>query len=57
MRIPAADSVMCPKCGAENIGRKVCIWNVADERGPHFECDICAKEWKSIAQAAYVSKV
>lgn len=47
IRVPALDDVQCPKCQAENIGRKVYVWNTADERGQHFECDICAHHWKA----------
>ena len=45
VRIPALDDERCPYCGAENLGRKVYVWQAADERGPHLECDVCAKEW------------
>ena len=44
-KVPAFDSTDCPKCGAGNAGRKVYVWKVADERGIHFECDVCSKSW------------
>ena len=45
VRVPANDHVSCPKCQAENIGRKVHVWSVADERGHHYECEVCAHDW------------
>lgn len=42
---PEATEIRCPKCGAENIGRKVYVWRVSDERGLHLECDVCAHSW------------
>jgi DNA-directed RNA polymerase subunit M/transcription elongation factor TFIIS len=52
-RIPAVESDMCPKCGASNVGRKVSVWRVADERGPHHECTVCAHSWKTPEQAQF----
>lgn len=46
VKIPALDSENCPKCGAENIGRKIHVWRVSDERGLHCECSVCAHSWK-----------
>ena len=46
IRIPALDDERCPHCGAENVGQKVYVWRAADERGPHLECDVCAKEFR-----------
>lgn len=54
VRVPALDGVHCPKCGAENIERKVCVWKVADERGPHHECDVCAETWQEPGQVAFL---
>lgn len=54
VRIPAPEIVQCPKCGNENIGRKIYIWLVSDERGPHYECSACAQSWRSERQQAYV---
>ena len=47
VRIPEPDvtQTQCPKCRAENIGRKYYIWRVSDERGCHLECDVCAHSW------------
>lgn len=53
VRIPALEDERCEKCGAENIGRKVYVWRVADERGPHMECDQCSHSWRTPGQAAY----
>lgn len=50
MRTAALEDVTCPKCGAENIGRKVYIWRVVDERGPHMECDVCGHPWREPGQ-------
>ena len=50
VRIPALDDVLCPRCGAENAGEKIYVWRVADERGPHHECDACAHDWKESGQ-------
>ncbi len=52
-RIPANDDIACPKCRAENIGRKIAVWLISDERGPGHECDVCAHYWKTPEQAAY----
>lgn len=48
LRMPAPDvDGPCPKCRAENVGdRKFYVWRVADERGLHWECDVCAHSWK-----------
>ena len=54
-RIPALDNVQCPKCRAENIGRKVAVWRVADERGPHHECSVCAHAWREPGQEVNAS--
>jgi hypothetical protein len=32
----------CRKCGAENIGRKIYLWRVVDERPAHVDCDVCS---------------
>jgi predicted RNA-binding Zn-ribbon protein involved in translation (DUF1610 family) len=42
---PPISELACPKCGSENIGRKIYVWRVADERGQHWECDACATAW------------
>lgn len=53
VRIAALQDELCPKCCAENIGRKVYVWRVADERGPHFECDVCAHSWQTENQVRF----
>lgn len=50
LRVPAFEGIQCPKCSAENIGAKHCVWKVADERGLHFECDTCAHAWPDTGQ-------
>ena len=48
IRMPAINGVRCPKCGAENIPpNKNYVWRVADERGLHFECDVCAHDFQA----------
>ncbi len=47
VRIPSELQVICPKCGAGNVGRKTYVWEVADERGLHHECDVCSHAWPS----------
>lgn len=42
---PEITELQCPKCRAENVGRKLHIWRVADERGVHYECSVCAHAW------------
>lgn len=32
----------CPKCGESNSPQIGGLWRVADERGMHFECEVCA---------------
>lgn len=43
---PPITELQCPKCGAENVGRKTHVWRVADERGVHHECQVCAHAWR-----------
>jgi hypothetical protein len=43
--IDALPDEECPHCGAENIGRAVSVRPVANHRGMHFECDVCAHAW------------
>ncbi len=47
VRIPEPEITQraCPKCGAENVGRKIYLWRVSDERGVHNECDVCATQF------------
>lgn len=45
LKIPALDHIDCPKCGSGNTDKKVHIWKVADERGVHHECSVCAHAW------------
>jgi hypothetical protein len=45
LRVPAFESTFCPKCDTGNTERKFYVWKVADERGLHFECDVCAHAW------------
>ena len=46
VRIPAPPYELCPKCGACNPDdRCVSVWRVADRRGSHAECDVCASAW------------
>jgi hypothetical protein len=45
VRILAPPCDCCPKCGAMNTDRIGHVWRVADERGAHGECDICAHHW------------
>ena len=40
--IDALPDEACPHCRAENIGRAVSVRRVADNRGMHFACDVCA---------------
>lgn len=40
-----SEPLACPKCGAENIGKRVHIQSVTDERGTHYECSVCAHSW------------
>lgn len=47
LRIPALYDEACPKCGASNDPKRATVWQVADERGVHFECDCCAHAWKA----------
>ena len=48
VRIAAHSDEVCPKCGSCNPNdRQVTVWRVADERGAHFECDVCAASWTS----------
>jgi hypothetical protein len=50
-RMAALPEEECPKCGAFNLeatvdkGPRVHIWKVADERGSHFQCKVCAHSW------------
>lgn len=55
-KVPAFDSTDCPKCGAGNAGRKVYVWKVADERGIHFECDVCSKAWPFTSETPNVPR-
>jgi DNA-directed RNA polymerase subunit M/transcription elongation factor TFIIS len=55
-RVPAVDDEVCPKCGSANVGRKVRVWRVADERGPHHECDVCAHSWKTPEQVRFAGE-
>ncbi len=42
-RTPAPFDLVCPHCEHENIPpRKIVIWLVTDERGRHYECDVCS---------------
>lgn len=43
--IMQTDELICPKCAAENCGRKVYVRIVTDERGTHAECAACAHSW------------
>ena len=48
VRIPAAPTLhlMCPKCRAENVtAGQHHVEIVADERGSHVECNVCAHAW------------
>lgn len=45
VKIPAPPYEACPRCGEMNTDRKARVWRVADERGPHHECDVCAHAW------------
>ena len=45
VKIPALDDEPCPKCRAENAGRKVYVWRVADSAGLRYECDQCGHGW------------
>ena len=45
--IPALADEMCPKCGSSNTDKKFYVWRVSDERGLHFECNVCANAWKA----------
>lgn len=46
VRIPEPEITgPCPKCGAENIGRKVYLWRVSDGDGARTECDVCSHTW------------
>lgn len=46
-RCPALNDEACPKCGAVNPNdTQVYVWRVADERGAHLQCDVCAHEWR-----------
>lgn len=49
-RIPAFDSTACPKCGAGNTDKKYYVWKVSDERGLHFECDVCAADFPWVSE-------
>lgn len=42
VKIPALESEQCEKCHAENVGRKIYLWRIADERGAGLDCDVCA---------------
>jgi hypothetical protein len=45
--IPALADDVCPKCGACNATeRQHHVLRVADERGLHFECGVCAASWR-----------
>ena len=46
VKIPARDDEPCPKCLAENAGRKVYVWRVADRAGLRYECDQCGHGWR-----------
>ena len=43
--IDARPDEVCPHCGAQNIGQAVSVRRVADGRGMHLECDVCAHAW------------
>lgn len=47
VRVPAAPvDPPCPKCDAWNAtDRQHHVWRVADERGFHFECNVCGHDW------------
>ena len=45
-RLPAPLDEACPKCQSMNTDKKTVVWHVADERGLHGECDVCAHAWK-----------
>jgi hypothetical protein len=45
IRIDGPDGERCPKCGAENIGKKIYIKRQADGRGPWNVCDGCGYGW------------
>lgn len=46
VRIPAPDDQPCPKCHAVNRPGVEYVWRIADERGLHLECIVCAHSWK-----------
>lgn len=46
LKVPALLHEVCPRCSASNDPVRTSVWRVADERGLHFECDVCAHEWK-----------
>jgi transposase-like protein len=45
VKVPAHDDTFCPKCQSANHGTAVSVWKVADERGQHYECDVCGRMW------------
>lgn len=48
VRIAALPDEACPHCGASNPNdTQVTVWRVADERGPHLECDCCSHQWRN----------
>ena len=44
-RIPAPPFEFCPHCKECNDDKRTRVWRVADERGLHRECDVCAHAW------------
>jgi transcription elongation factor Elf1 len=45
-RTPALQ-IPCPKCHAENVTpTQHHIWLVVDERGRHFECNVCGSDFQ-----------
>ncbi len=50
-RIPALDAVSCPKCQSGNTDKKTYVWETVDERGKHFQCDVCAHAFPFVVAA------
>jgi hypothetical protein len=43
---PVVTGVMCPKCLACNAAEgQHHVWRAVDERGFHWECDVCSTAW------------
>lgn len=45
VRIPSPPFEACPKCGEMNTPTVFRVFRVADERGLHGECEVCAHAW------------